>query len=355
MTAGPHAGLDPDWVAARVASARGAVPAAVLDGFIGTGQMSRNVRFRLAWPDGATGPSSVVVKIPSADAGTRSVSFEHGVYRRECEFYRTVASLVDVTAPAALAVHLDEDAGDFAIVLEDLVASEPGDQFAEPTDEQLDLAIVQAAALQAPVWGDTDGPAFAAYRDDAGERAAASGESIAVCLAVVFDRLGEGLDAEIAPMLERFAARAAVWTRWSGVPTTLVHGDFRPDNFMFGVTADAPPLVVVDWQTLALGLGVVDIAYLLGGALDPRRRRRVEHSLLARYRHELAVRGVEYPAGECLADYAIGSLHGVSIAIRATALAERTERGDALFTMMLNRHGRHALDLGILDRLDAAT
>ena len=37
--------------------------------------------------------------------------------------------------------------------------------------------------------------------------------------------------------------------------------------------------------------------------------------------------------------------------LTATTLAERTERGDALFTQMINRHGRQALDLGALDLL----
>ena len=40
-----------------------------------------------------------------------------------------------------------------------------------------------------------------------------------------------------------------------------------------------------------------------------------------------------------------------SFAANAARMAEQTERGDALFTLMLNRHGRHALDMGALDRL----
>ena len=42
----------------------------------------------------------------------------------------------------------------------------------------------------------------------------------------------------------------------------------------------------------------------------------------------------------------------VVVATTATIMAEHTERGDQLFTQMLNRHGRHALDLGALDLLD---
>ena len=40
------------------------------------------------------------------------------------------------------------------------------------------------------------------------------------------------------------------------------------------------------------------------------------------------------------------------IAMSATVMAEQTERGDALFTLMLNRHGRHALDMEALARIE---
>ncbi len=347
----PTIGLDPAWIAGQLMAADRTPTSVEFAGFIGTGQMSRNARFAIAWEDDS-GPKSVVVKVPSSVPATRAVSFEHGIYQKECDFYRSIAPLVDVSVPRALGVHYDAVGQDFAIVLEDLTGSEQGDQFTEPSPEQLGMAVAQAAALQAPVWGKTDGPAFASYRDDMGRRAAIGGEMIPVFLEAVFERLGPDLDDGIGEMLQRFASVAGVWIQRKSVPTTLVHGDFRPDNFMFGVEAGAPPMVVVDWQTLTLGLGVTDVGYLLAGALEPENRRAVEHELLAAYIVELGTRGVVYSMEQCLADYALGSLHGVVIAVTATTMADQTERGDALFTLMINRHGRHALDFGILDRLE---
>jgi len=344
-------GLDPEWIAAQVAT-NGRAPTSVeFMGFIGTGQMSRNARFSITWADNA-GPESVVVKVPSSVPATRSISFEHGIYQKECDFYRSIAPLVDVSVPLALGVHFDAAGQDFAIVLEDLTGSEQGDQFTEPSRRQLGMAMAQAAALQAPVWGKTDGPAFAPYRDDMERRAAIGGEMIPVLLDAVFDRLGPDLDDGIGEMLQRFAPLAGGWIRLKNVPITLVHGDFRPDNFMFGVRTGAPPMMVVDWQTVTLGLGVTDVGYLLAGGLEPENRRAVEHELLAEYIAELGTRGVEYSMEQCLADYALGSLHGVIIAVTATTMADQTERGDALFTLMINRHGRHALDFDVLDRLE---
>ncbi|MEM7342427.1 MAG: phosphotransferase [Actinomycetota bacterium] len=349
-------GLDPGWLAEALAN-DGVAPTGVrFDGFIGTGQMSRNARFSVEWPAEAGAPArpaTVVVKVPSAEPATRAASFQHGIYERECEFYRSVAPLVQVTAPTSLAVHVDADASDFAIVLEDLAGSEQGDQFTEPTDRQLQLAIDQAAALQAPVWGAVGGPAFAAYQSDPATRATRNAQAFPLFLAVVTERLGPDLDPDVVAMLDRFAGLVEPWVLAASRPDTLVHGDFRPDNFMFGVAAGAPPLAVVDWQTLGIGPGVIDVAYLLGAAVSPERRRRSEDELLGRYRAALAERGVDYPAEQCRADYALGSAHGVVVAVTATAMADRTERGDALFTLMLNRHGRHVLDVGLLDRLEA--
>ena len=229
----PTVGLDPDWIAAHVVVDGHRPRRAEFAGFIGTGQMSRNARFRLEWDDTAAGPASVVVKIPSAEASTRAVSFEHGIYEKECHFYDAIASRVDISTPDALHVHVDAP-NDFTIVLEDLDRSEQGDQFSEPTDDQLHLAIEQAAALHAPVWGGTDDAMFDPLRSNLDERAAGSEQTMPFFHAVVMDRLADGLDADVTELLAAFTARVGDWVRVAGIPVTLVHGDFRPDNFMFG-------------------------------------------------------------------------------------------------------------------------
>ena len=72
------------------------------------------------------------------------------------------------------------------------------------------------------------------------------------------------------------------------------------------------------------------------------------------YRSELTKYGVVYGADDCWRDYRWSTLHGVIISVLATLMAEQTERGDAMLTLMASRHARHALDLGALDLLRAA-
>ncbi len=341
-------GLDPDWISDALEREGIAPEKVTFDGFIGTGQMSRNARFLLEWPNDV-GPDSVIVKLPSADQATREVSFTHNLYGNECEFYRSVASLVDIAVPESLAVHFDVEKNDFAIVLQDMTGFEQGDHFSELTDTQLALALEQAVALHAPLWGKTGRPECHFLRVDRDDRSEMMQELLSVFLPAVFERLGDGLEPDVVDLLCQFEAIAGSWSKLHSTPTTLVHGDFRADNFMFGSDPTGPPMVTVDWQTLGLGLGATDIAYLIGGSLEPARRRNIEYELLESYVSQLRQQGVLYEMAECRQDYALGALHGVRIAVTATTMANQTKRGDALFTLMLNRHGRHALDLGSLD------
>jgi aminoglycoside phosphotransferase (APT) family kinase protein len=127
--------------------------------------------------------------------------------------------------------------------------------------------------------------------------------------------------------------------------------DFRPDNFMFGTTPEAPPLAIVDWQTVTDGLGMNDLAYLFGGCFEPSVRAQVERDLLAEYRARMAAAGVGYDADTMWRDYRFGSVWGVVMTVIATILAAQTERGDAMLTVMGQRAGRHALDLDAMDLL----
>jgi hypothetical protein len=66
------------------------------------------------------------------------------------------------------------------------------------------------------------------------------------------------------------------------------------------------------------------------------------------YRRRLHAAGIEYSVDDCWRDYRLGTLHGIVITVIATVVAEQTERGDDLFTLMAARHGRHAIELDAL-------
>ena len=165
------------------------------------------------------------------------------------------------------------------------------------------------------------------------------------------ERLGPRLDDETVSVARDLAPLIGRWALGTDTPSTLVHLDFRPDNFLFGTTSDAPPLAVVDWQTVAYGLATSDVAYLLGGSFEPDERAGVERDLLEEYRGRLQASGIDYDANTCWRDYRFGAIWGVAMSVIATMLAEQTERGDELLSTMLRRGAHHVLDLDALDLL----
>lgn len=348
--------LDGPWMTEALESAgvaRGATVTAVrFDGFVGTGQMSRNARFTLTWDDAEKRPTTVVGKFPTDDPPTRASSFESGVYFSECSFYDELAETVDIRTPTCWVARFDEPAQQFVLIMEDLAGSVQGNQFTGCSPDELSAAIGQAAALHAPRWGDptlADAPALQPADDGRAELLEHYyGASVDGCL----DRLGRRFAADEAQLIRDFVPHVRRWTAGTGTPHTIVHGDFRPDNFLLGRAPGAPPLAVVDWQTIFKGLGVIDVAYLLGGSFEPADRRARERDLLEEYRRNLTDAGVEYSSADCWRDYRWGTLHGVIISVCATMMAEQTERGDDMLTLMGTRHARHALDLDALSLLD---
>ena len=120
-----------------------------------------------------------------------------------------------------------------------------------------------------------------------------------------------------------------------------MHGDFRADNLLFG----GPRVVVVDWQTVGLGAGPTDLAYLLGASLLPEVRRVHEAALVDRYVAGLAAQGVAVDRDDVWTQYRRYAFGGLIMAIVAQALVRRTDRGDEMFITMADRHSRQALDL----------
>lgn len=316
------------------------------EGFIGDGQMARNARYRLTWDDGEGRPASVVGKFPAEDETTRATAFASGAYRKEHVFYTDLQPTVSVPTPALYVSRYDEAAQRFVILMEDLSSSETGDQFAGLSVDQAALAVEAAVGFHAPHWGNAQLEALVGQTRNEGADLVTSYYEATHEAAVA--RLGDTVDAATIGLIRDYAPhiRSSMFT--GQTPATLMHLDYRPENFLFGATPDAPPIVVVDWQGVGVGRAAVDIAYVIGGAFEPEERASVERALVADYAGRLRAAGIAYSDEEAWIDYRIGTLHGIIISTIALVVAEQTERGDEMLTTMLKRHAQHVLDLDAL-------
>ena len=342
--------LTPEWLTAALHAAGIGTASRVVDAArtrIGTGQVATNVRCALVWDRArADVPASVVVKIPSDDPVSRATGAARKIYRKEVEFYRRVVGTVDIRTPHCWLADIDEAGETFFLLMEDVAPAEQGDQLAGCSVERAALALAELAKLHAPRWGDPALADDALLWDPAIDRAGLMQALYSAVWPGFRERYGARLAPELMAVAARFEPRVGAWVTGTEGPLTVIHGDYRLDHMLFGTGAGAPPLAVVDWQTVARGLGTVDAAYFLGAGLVVDDRRAHEQELLRGYWEALRDRGVpDYPWETCWRDYRRTAYAGLVMAVVASMIVVQTERGDDMFMAMASRHAQQVIDL----------
>ena len=111
----------------------------------------------------------------------------------------------------------------------------------------------------------------------------------------------------------------------------------------------------MDWQSVSLGLPARDVAYFLGTGLTALDRREHEQDLIAAYHAALADHGVTgYSIAQCWDDYCYGMLQvPLIIGYGCAYAASRTERGDRMFAVMIERGCAAIRELGTIAAIRA--
>ncbi len=342
--------VTPEWLT-HVLRHAGAIDAATqVSSFeassIGTGQVGANVRYALIYDrTEPQAPATVVCKFSSRDEASAAAGVATRTYETEVAFYRDLAHTVDISRPHCYFAELRSGTADVVLVMEDLAPAEQGDQIAGCTVQQASLAIEEAARLHGPRWGDPT------LRELSWLDRGGATEGIAAMLGAIWEPFAERYRATLDPVtLEagpQLAALVPELLANRSSTRTPVHSDYRLDNMLFATSGESRPLAVVDWQTVQLGIGPSDVAYFLGSAVEPERRRSCERDLLIRYHRALVEDyGVDdYPFDHCWRDYVRSSYGCLLMAVFASMLVRRTDRGDAMFMAMANRSAQMAADL----------
>jgi hypothetical protein len=313
------------------------------------GAMCRMVRAHLTWDGGAggaPGPASVIVKFPTADAGTLGLARAMRMYELEVCFYRDLVPLLDaVSVPICHLAELDQSTGAFTLVLEDLsVASRPGDVLAESTADECALVLSELAGLQATTW---DAPATKAMPWLADpQRTVQLFDSMPAGLEPFLTRFGHALEPDQVDLFERVIPQAGKWIRsWRG-PTVVQHGDLRSDNVLFSRDPAAPQATLVDFQTVRLGPPGVDPAYFVGSSLSTATRRTTERDLITDYHQRLTAAGVVgFDFNACFEAYREGALYAVYLFCGLASQVASSERVDRVIADQTRRYAAMAIDL----------
>ena len=256
------AALRPRLGAARVVAAR--------TDPVGTGQVADTVRIHLEYDPPGAGPATLVAKVPSADETSRGGAAATRTYEIEASFYRDLAAELPVRTPDCWYAAHDPATNAYIVVLEDVAPAVQGDQMHGCSVEDIAAAVDELVLLHGPRWDD---PALRRARLARTGRRPSSPGAMAALITWAYESFREHYAERLEPatveLADRFIPRIGDYVRHRPEPWTVVHGDFRADNLLFG----GPRVVVVDWQTVTLGPGPSDLAYLLGASLLPDVRR----------------------------------------------------------------------------------
>jgi aminoglycoside phosphotransferase (APT) family kinase protein len=343
-----EAGLTAGFLTQALAAClRGAAVSAVEVVAVGTGQVSDSFRLHLTYDRPVPLPATMIAKVPAADQDSRAAAKAFRTYEIEASFYDQVAAGLPVAlAPCYFACY-DSGPDEYVVLLEDLAPACPGDQLEGIDTDQAAAAIDELAALHAAGW---DSPALAALPWL--NRSSPDGSALLIAAVTGLypgfrDRYAGLVEAGTLTLIENFLPYLPAYVAGGAGPRTIVHGDFRADNLLFGA---ARP-VVLDWQTCSFGAPAGDLAYFLASSLQVPVREQHEERLVRQYHAALTSRGADLSWSECWTSYRRHAFSGLVMDIIAAMMVRRTPRGDAMFCAMADRHARHAIDLDSLSLL----
>jgi aminoglycoside phosphotransferase (APT) family kinase protein len=310
---------------------------------------NRRARLGLTYSAG-TGPATVFAKAVDPEHA-ELVALTSGLFHEPRLFNAGVVLPLD--HPAVYAAIIDEDASDFLMIMEDVVArgADPRDSTRPMTVDQVASGVGGLAKLHSEFWGDriTSDPALSWVEPFV----AFAGLEYAP-LEIAHERLGDSVPAEI-PTMTGTDLFVDIWARYIGTlteaPQTLLHGDPHIGN-----TYVLPDDTVgfLDWQMVRRGNFALDLGYFLQGALTIEDRRRSERDLVEEYRGALSLPADDMPsADEVWLRYRASVAHGLAIWI--ATLSGDAWQGAEVCLALAQRYAAAFVDLDTRGALDAIT
>lgn len=297
----------------------------------GVGFVGIVVRSGLTYGSGdQDAPSTLIVKLPSPDPGSRMLGVAFGLFEREVRFYSDISQECGMPTPRCFHAEYDAGSGSSVIVLEALTDGRFGDQVEGATADDASAALDSIARMHAAWW---ESPKLGSHAW------ITSGiETIKQPIAMMYeaawrpamDRLGHLLPPDLresAPALGRRAILAM--DSFMGREETLCHGDFRQDNLFFPTPGG---VIACDWQSPGRGPAFADVAYFIGGSMGVETRRANEQDLLRRYYEGLRAGGVSsYSFEQLMEDYRLYfTLVFAGMMVLGGTLPDGNERGRML-------------------------
>ena len=250
-------------------------------------------------------PASVIVKLPTSNAIPLKLAKWLSLYRREYVYYRDISPHTKVRVPALLYGDLDARSHRFVLVLEDLGGMESISQSVGVGVERAQRAIREIAGFQGRFWEAAEEPVLAACGAFLTARQRRIMQTLyLLTLPLAFERFDDLFTTDARRQAEAFGSKIDThFAALSKGPKTVVHGDYRGDNVLFGREGE-DDFAVIDWQGCGIGCGMYDVAFFLATSVSIDDRRRIERDAVAEY-HDIVCRmgAKNYSRDDCWRSY----------------------------------------------------
>ncbi len=306
--------------------------------------------------NGGTGPATVIVKFASDDPMQRMVADVLQFYARELKFYRDFAPSAPFGTAQCHAAIMAEDSTDFVVVMEDLSSLRAVDQRDGCSWDEVVSSIRSMASFHAQ-WFDSGKLAeiselFLPVKNDM--YMATLPDMFAQGWVMAKEHGAQHLPAELIEFGDRWGDYLEFFLDELMEPRTIIHGDWRADNLMFGDLDDAglPPVTVIDFQIVSVGSGIYDVAYFASQSIAEDVRSGRDGEIVRLYLDALATHGVTLSFEDAMRQYKIGVafdfVYGV---ISFQSYLNLPDRAQELLQTFLGRSSQAILDVEALAEL----
>ena len=313
----------------------------------GVGILGEVARLHLSYADRSSGPSTVIAKCQSLFEDNIFIAQMMGFYAREVNFYSELADQLVMRVPTCHIAEVAAEGAPFVLVMEEVTGATLIDQLVGATKEETERIVKTIAVLHARFWDNDALMALDWLPPMNNDLYKAAGGLLEANWPGFVETWSDKVPPEVLGWCEQLKSRnaemvdyCATWT-----PQTYAHTDVRADNFLFGGSAGADTVTVLDFQLSTRHVGAWDVANFLGASVTIENRRAWQSDILATYHAELERLGVTgYSFDELTFHYRMCSMHRALAQIAVSNLDPGNDRGRALLDAMITRSFTNALD-----------
>jgi hypothetical protein len=297
-------------------------------------------------------PPTMIVKMPRYRRPVDSTV--PNFYEREIRCYNEVVPKSPIRAPNLIYSSTDSEARRYILILEDCSRYKMIDQIDGLNYEQTIQVINSIADFHTRWWDAPDLYSFEWMPKHNDDLVIEFIDNFR--LAWDFSIKSENFDTIFPTGSRKVGEKVYKQYPWliNSIPDenlTIVHYDLRAENLFFDSDNSENPVIILDWMTPTISVGILDIAYLLAMSLKIELRRKIEREMIELYLKRLEAKGITGLDFEIIWEFYLRSLlNYIYLPTMAfTTLNKAIPRTFDLQSMVINRIFTAIIDNDAID------